>query len=83
MQSPGPVLGLAILVSAVKASVAGDSVIIRRFAPEQTIIKKDSNWSLNQARVGLSCVSAPEAINYIHVIFNLYNQLNKFVALET
>ena len=30
------------------------------------------------------CVSAPEAINYIQVmIFNLYNQLNKFVALET
>ena len=22
----------------------------------------------------------PEAINYIHVILNLYNQLNKFVA---
>ena len=53
-------------------------------------------WLLNQARawfleiafvckVGVSvyvCVSAPEAINYIHVIFNLYNQLNKFVALE-
>ena len=28
------------------------------------------------------CVSAPEAINYIHMIFYLYNQLNKFVALE-
>ena len=28
------------------------------------------------------CVSAPEAINYIHVIFNLYNQLNKFVTLR-
>ena len=26
------------------------------------------------------CVSAPEAINYIHMIFNLYNQLNKFIA---
>ena len=24
-------------------------------------------------------VSAPEAIDYIHVIFNLYKQLNKFV----
>ena len=28
------------------------------------------------------CVSAPEAINYIHVIFNLYNQLNKFVTFR-
>ena len=29
------------------------------------------------------CVlSAPEAINYIHVIFTLYNQLNKFVAFR-
>ena len=28
-------------------------------------------------------VSAPEAINYIHMIFNLYNQLNKFVVSET
>ena len=28
------------------------------------------------------CVSAPEAINYIHVILNLYNQLNKFVAFR-
>ena len=28
------------------------------------------------------CVSALEAINYIHVIFNLYNQLNKFVAFR-
>ena len=27
-------------------------------------------------------VSSPEAINYIHVIFNLYNQLNKFVAFR-
>ena len=26
------------------------------------------------------CVSVPEAINYIHVILNVYNQLNKFVA---
>ena len=26
------------------------------------------------------CVFAPEAINYIHVILNLYNQLNKFVV---
>ena len=25
-------------------------------------------------------VSAPEAINFIHVILNLYNKLNKFVA---
>ena len=24
----------------------------------------------------------PEAINYIHVILNLYNQLNKFVAFR-
>ena len=29
-----------------------------------------------------ACVSAPKAINYIHVIFNLYNQLNKFVAVR-
>ena len=28
------------------------------------------------------CVSAPEAINYIYVIFNLYNQLNKCVAFR-
>ena len=28
------------------------------------------------------CVSAPEAINYIHVIFYLYNQLSKFVAFK-
>ena len=28
------------------------------------------------------CVSAPEAINYIHMILNLYNQLNKFVAFR-
>ena len=28
------------------------------------------------------CVSAPEAINYVHVIFNLYNQLDKFVAFR-
>ena len=27
-------------------------------------------------------VSPPQAINYIHVIFNLYNQLNKFVAFR-
>ena len=28
------------------------------------------------------CVSTPEAINYIHMILNLYNQLNKFVAFR-
>ena len=28
------------------------------------------------------CVSAPEAISYIHVILNLYNQLIKFVAFR-
>ena len=28
------------------------------------------------------CVSAPEAINYINMILNLYNQLNKFVAFR-
>ena len=28
------------------------------------------------------CVSAPKAINNIHVILNLYNQLNKFVAFR-
>ena len=28
------------------------------------------------------CVSAPEAINYIHMILNLYNQLKKFVAFR-
>ena len=27
-------------------------------------------------------MSYPEAINYIHVIFNLYNQLNKFVVFR-
>ena len=30
----------------------------------------------------LVCVSTLEAINYIHVIFNLYNQLNKFVVFR-
>ena len=29
-----------------------------------------------------ACVSAPKAINYILVILNLYNQLNKFVAFR-
>ena len=28
------------------------------------------------------CVSVPKAINYIHVILNLYNQLNKFVVFR-
>ena len=28
------------------------------------------------------CVAAPKAINYIHVILNLYNQLNKFVTFR-
>ena len=28
------------------------------------------------------CVSTPEAINYIHVLLNQYNQLNKFVAFR-
>ena len=28
------------------------------------------------------CVSIPEAMNYIHMILNLYNQLNKFVAFR-
>ena len=28
------------------------------------------------------CVPAPEAMNYIHMISNLYNQLNKFVAFR-
>ena len=28
------------------------------------------------------CESAPEAINYIHVTLNLYNQLNKFVVFR-
>ena len=28
------------------------------------------------------CVSTPEAINYIHVILNLYNQLNKFAGFR-
>ena len=28
------------------------------------------------------CVSVPKAINYIYVLLNLYNQLNKFVALR-
>ena len=29
-----------------------------------------------------ACVSAPKAINCIHMIFNLYNQLNKFFAFR-
>ena len=28
------------------------------------------------------CVPTPEAINYIHMIFNLYNQPNKFIAFR-
>ena len=28
------------------------------------------------------CIPTPEAIDYIHVIFNLYNQLNKFVVFR-
>ena len=28
------------------------------------------------------CVSAPKAVNYIHVILKLYNQPNKFVAFR-
>ena len=28
------------------------------------------------------CVSTLKVINYIHVILNLYNQLNKFVAFK-
>ena len=28
------------------------------------------------------CVSASKAMNYIHVILNLYNQLNKFVTFR-
>ena len=43
-------------------------------------------WFLEIAfvrEVGMSaCVSAPEAIDYIHAILNLYNQLNKFVAFR-
>ena len=27
-------------------------------------------------------MSAPKALNYIHMILNLYNQLNKFVAIR-
>ena len=53
-----------------------------------------SVFCLNQARawfleivfvreVGMVvCVSAPKATINIHVILNLHNQLNKFVALE-
>ena len=38
---------------------------------------------LNQVHCSyIVCVSAPEAINYIHVILNLYNQLNKFIAFR-
>ena len=29
------------------------------------------------------CPSAPETLNYIHVILNLYNQFNKFVAFRS
>ena len=28
------------------------------------------------------CVSPPKAINYIYMIFNLYNKLDKFVAFR-
>ena len=28
------------------------------------------------------CLSVPKAINYIHVILNLYNQLNMFVVFR-
>ena len=28
------------------------------------------------------CVSAPKVTNYIHVILNLYDQLNKFVVFK-
>ena len=28
------------------------------------------------------CVPAPEAISYIHMTLNLYNQLNKFVVFR-
>ena len=51
--------------------------------------RQPNAWFLEIAfvrKVGMSvcmCVSAPEATNNIHVILNLYNQLNKFVALET
>ena len=38
-------------------------------------------WFLEIAFVGM-CVSAPEVINYIHVILNLYNQLNKSLAFR-
>ena len=40
-------------------------------------------WFLEIAFCPMSvcvCVSAPEAINYIHVILNLYKQLNRFVT---
>ena len=36
----------------------------------------------NEKEIFNVCVSAPNAINYIHVILNLYNQLNKFVAFK-
>ena len=40
-------------------------------------------WFLEIAFVhDVSMCVHPEAINYIHVILNLYNQLNKFVAFR-
>ena len=32
--------------------------------------------------VGMSVCVCPQVINYIHLILNLYNQLNKFVAFK-
>ena len=34
----------------------------------------------NVSMSGVCMCVCPEAINYIHMILNLYNQLNKFVA---
>ena len=49
-----------------------------------TLLNQASAWFLEIAfvrNVGM-CVSTPKAVNYIHVILNLYNQLNKFVAFR-
>ena len=43
--------------------------------------RRSAAWFLLSAK-SYVCVSAPEAIYYIHVILNLYNQLNKFAAFR-
>ena len=54
------------------------------FLYSKHFLKKAHTWFLEIAfvrDVGV-CVCPPQTINYIHVIFNLYNQLNKFVMFR-